>query len=72
MREILTISIDAKLKNIIEKSSKKFNVSKSELVKKAVEKYITIEEFRDIREQLIPYAEKKDVLTDEDVYKQIS
>ena len=72
MRQILTISIDSKLKDKIEKSSKKFNVSKSELVKKAVEKYIAIEEFRDIREHLIPYAEKVNILTDDDVYKQIS
>ncbi len=72
MREILTISIDSKLKEKIEKSSKKFNVSKSELVKKAVEKYIAIQEFRDIRELLIPYAEKKGILTDEDVYNKIS
>jgi len=40
MREILTISIDSKLKEEVEKAAVTFNVSKSELVTKAIEKYI--------------------------------
>jgi len=59
MRQILTISLDPKLKEKIEKSSKKFNVSKSELVKKAVEKYIAVQEFNDIREILILMLKKQ-------------
>ena len=72
MRDILTISIDSKLKDKINKSSKKFNVSKSELVKKAIEKYIAVQEFRELREKLLPYSEKTGILTDEDVYNKIS
>ena len=40
MREILTISIDSKFKEKVEKAAVTFNVSKSELVTKAIEKYI--------------------------------
>jgi len=40
MREILSISIAEKLKKKIDKASKKYKLSKSMLVKHAVERYI--------------------------------
>ncbi|GEM_PF-735804 len=72
MREILTISIDSKLKEKVEKAAEKFNVSKSELVKKAIEKYILHEEFQEIRSMLIPFGEKAGYFTDEDIFKDFS
>ena len=72
MREILSISIDAKLKSKVEKAAEKFNVSKSELVKKAIEKYILHEEFQEIRSTLIPYGEKAGYYTDEDIFRDFS
>jgi metal-responsive CopG/Arc/MetJ family transcriptional regulator len=72
MREILTISLDKALKTKVERAAKQLKVSKSELVKKAIEKYIVKEEFRELRALLIPYAEKAGYFTDEDVFKDIS
>ncbi|HOF00673.1 MAG TPA: ribbon-helix-helix protein, CopG family [Spirochaetota bacterium] len=70
MRKILTISIDSDLKKRIDESSKYYKISRSELVKKALEKYIAIQEFRDIRENLLPYAEKVGILVDKDIYNE--
>jgi predicted transcriptional regulator len=72
MREILTISVDKALKSKVERAAKRLKVSKSELVKKAIEKYIVKEEFQELRALLIPYAEKAGYFTDEDVFKDIS
>jgi metal-responsive CopG/Arc/MetJ family transcriptional regulator len=72
MREILTISVDKTLKSKVEKAAKRLKVSRSELVKRAIEKYIVKEEFRELRALLIPYAEKAGYFTDEDVFKDIS
>ncbi len=72
MREILTISVDKALKTKVERTAKRLKVSKSELVKKAIEKYIAKEEFRELRALLIPYGEKAGYFTDEDVFKDIS
>ena len=72
MREILTISIDKKLKNKVEKTARQLSVSKSELVKKAIEKYISHEELSEIRSMLMPYAEKAGYYTDDDVFNDIS
>ncbi len=72
MREIMTISIDRNLKKKVEDAAGRFNISKSELVKKAIEKYIIHEEFHEIRKLLVPYGEKAGALTDEDIFNEIS
>ena len=72
MREILTISVDKALKTKVGKAAKRLKISKSELVKKAIEKYILHEEFYDLRTTLIPFAGKAGYFTDEDVFNDIS
>ncbi len=72
MREILTISIDKNLKQKVNKAAEMLNVSKSELIKKAIEKYIAHEELRQIRSILLPYGEKAGYYTDEDIFNEIS
>jgi len=72
MREVLSISLDKKLKTKVEKAARKFKMSKSELVKLAIEKYIAHEDLKELRSILIPYAEKAGYLTDEDIFKNIS
>mgnify|MGYP001248670367 CR=1 FL=1 len=68
MREILSISIGAKLKKKINTAAKKYKTTKSDIVINAVEKYLTLMEFQGVREKLMPYARKKGYLTDEDIY----
>jgi len=72
MREILSISLDSKLKDRIEQASKLYHLSKSEIVKKAVEKYLLNKELNELRDILIPYSEKAGYFSDEDVFKEIS
>ena len=72
MREILSISIDSQLKNKVEIAAKKFNISKSELVKNAIKKYILHQELDNLRETLIPHAERSGFFTDEDIFNEFS
>jgi metal-responsive CopG/Arc/MetJ family transcriptional regulator len=72
MREVLSISIDKILKEKVEEAAVKYHVSKSELIKKAIEKYIAHEELREIRNLLVPRAEKAGYFTDEDIFNKIS
>lgn len=72
MREILTISIDKDLKKTIAQKAIELNTTQSELVKRAIKKYIIHQEFQELREMLIPYAEKAGYYTDEDIFKEIS
>ncbi len=68
MREILSVSIGAKLKKKINTAAKKYKTTKSDIVINAVEKYLASVEFQGVREKLMPYARKKGYLTDDDIY----
>ena len=72
MREVFSISIEKSLKQKVDKAAKMLHVSKSELVKKALEKYIAHEELKELRAMLIPLGEKAGFLTDEDIFNDIS
>ena len=60
------------MKKKLDEASKKFHISKSEIVQKALEKYISHEEFRELRSILVPYAEKSGYFTDDDIFKDVS
>ena len=72
MREILSISVDKSLKEKVEQAAGRFHISKSELIKKAIEKYIAHAELREIREKLISHAESSGYFSDEDIFKDFS
>ncbi len=72
MREVLSISLSSELRKKIGRASKEYKLSKSQLVKNAIDRYLTTLEFRKLREKLLPYAEKKKYLTDEDIFRDIS
>jgi len=74
MREILSISLSSDLKKKINRASRQYKLSQSEIVKRAVDKYLVSMEFLRLRSKLIPYAEKKGYYSEEDIFndKEIS
>lgn len=44
----------------------------SEIAREALRRYMAVEEVRDLRRRLRPYAEAQGFLTDEDVFKAVS
>jgi hypothetical protein len=68
----LTIRIDKELEQLHEESSKRSGQSKSEVVRHALKRQLTIESFQQMRKELLPYGEAKGWLTDEDVLCEIS
>ncbi len=68
MREILTISIKPALRSRLNTVAKKYKLSKSDIVNAALEKYLAVKDFQQVREKLIPYAVKSGYLTDDDIF----
>ncbi len=68
MREILSISLTAKLKRKINSASRQYKLSKSEIVKRALDKYLVSMDFLKLREKMMPYARKKNYFSDEDIF----
>lgn len=72
MTSTLSIRIDKDLENLLEQASKQSGRPKSELVREALQRHLSIEAFRQVRKRILPFAESQGLLTDEDVWQKIS
>lgn len=72
MTETITIRLSKKLQKELENLARLEKTSRSELIRKAVLKYITLKKFKSLRKQVLPFAEAEGLLTDEDIFKSIS
>jgi predicted transcriptional regulator len=68
----LTIRIDEKLEEDLERIAQAQQRTKSELVRDVLRRYTSVELFGLAREQLRPYAEQAGYLTDEDFFRDFS
>ena len=58
----------ARLRQDLQKISKNEQVPISDIVRKSISGYIAVYKFRQLRGKVMPYAEVKGWLTDEDVF----
>lgn len=72
MREVITISLPTEAKLQLDQVSKRLQISRSDLIRKAVKTYIAKEEIQRLRKTLVPKARKMGIYTDEDVFKLVS
>jgi len=72
MKETITIRLPANLQKELNNVVKADRTSKSEIVREAVSRYLALRRFQQIRKKVLPFAEAQGLLTDEDVFKEIS
>ncbi|MDP9176478.1 MAG: ribbon-helix-helix domain-containing protein [Gemmatimonadota bacterium] len=68
----VTIRLDAKLQRELDRLSRRLGRSKSDLVRDAVRRQIALLRFEQARRGLLPLAEARGILTDEDVFDAVS
>lgn len=72
MRESISISLPAELKDELDQAMAAEGVSRSDLVREALRAYLFARRFRTLRAAMLPYAEARGVFTDEDVFHLLS
>ena len=72
MSTTLSIRIDKDLEKLIDQAAKSSGRPKSELVREALRRQLSIESFQHIRNRILPFAESAGLLTDEDIWREIS
>jgi predicted transcriptional regulator len=72
MNQTLTIRIPDDLREELQEISKAEGKPVSDLVRESLKRYIAIYRFRKLRNMVLPFAEAQGILTDEDVYKEVS
>jgi metal-responsive CopG/Arc/MetJ family transcriptional regulator len=72
MQETITIRLPEKLQKELDVVTRKEKISRSEVIREAIVRYIAIKRFQQLRKQALPFAEAEGLLTDEDIFKAIS
>lgn len=72
MNQKIEINLSNKLNKELELVTVEEGLSKSELIKKAIEDYLYIRKFRSLRKKLTKKAKEKGFETDEDIFKALS
>ena len=68
----VTIRLDAKLQRELARMSRQLGRSRSEVIRDALRRQLTLVRFEQARRGLLPLAEAQGILTDEDVFAIVS
>lgn len=72
MKDNVTVSLPEKISSDLNRIAKEEGLSKSQIVRNALQDYIFIKKFRALRSKMIAKAQAQGVFTDEDVFEKIS
>ena len=72
MKATLTIRLDKDLQRMLDRLCKRTGQSRSDLVRQAIRREVSLRRFEDLRRRVMPFAEALGYLTDEDVFREIS
>jgi predicted transcriptional regulator len=68
----VTIRIEPDLQKLLDKVCKQSGRTRSDIVRDALKRQLSIIRFEQLRRQVLPFAEARGYLTDEDVNKAVS
>ena len=68
----LTIRLDEELDTLLTKASQRSGKNRSAIAREALRRQLRLEQFEEIRKRVMPFAEARGYLTDEDVFSLIS
>ena len=71
-RDVVTVRVDNDLKRTLDEVSRRSGRSRSEIVREALKRHLAQLRFEQFRRRVMPFAEARGYLTDEDVIKEIS
>ncbi len=68
----LTIRLEPELEKQLDRIARRTGRSRSEIVREAIRRQLSISQFEDLRRRMMPFAEAAGYLTDEDVFRDVS
>jgi predicted transcriptional regulator len=68
----ITIRLDPRLEELLEQVCRQTGRSRSDVVRDALRRQLTLQLFEEARRKMIPFAEAQGIYTDEDVFKIVS
>ncbi len=68
----LTIRLDQDLNKLLAKAAKQSGRNRSEIAREALRRQLRVSQFEALRKKIMPFAEARGYLTDEDVFNEVS
>ena len=68
----LTIRLDKDLNDLLTKASRRSGRNRSEVAREALRRQLRISQFEALRRKIMPFAEARGYLTDQDVFAKLS
>ena len=68
----ITIRLDKDLDDLLSKASRRSGKNRSEIAREALRRQLRISQFDALRQKMMPFAEARGYLTDEDVFAEVS
>ena len=72
MKQTLTVRLPDDLRKELQQISDSEAKPVSDLVRESIRRYVSIYNFRKLRNTILPFAEAQGILTDENVFRSIS
>ena len=72
MSEALTVQLPPTVKRAVDDAAREEGVSADDLVERAVQAYLFSRKLKLLRDRLVPQAQAQGVITDDDVFRQVS
>jgi predicted transcriptional regulator len=72
MKSTVTVRLDDDLDRELSEVSDALGRSRSEIVRGALRRQLSVLRFEELRKQVMPFAEARGYLTDEDVFEEVS
>ena len=72
MKQGLTVRLPDGLRKELQQISDSEAKPVSDLVRESIQRYVAVYNFRKLRNTILPFAEAQGILTDEDVFRDIS
>ena len=70
--KILTLRLDDDMDRMLSLAGKRSGKTRSEIARDALRRQLRIEQFEDLRKRIMPFAEARGYLTDEDIFSETS
>ena len=72
MRNAITIRLDPALEKLLDRLCRMTGRTRSDLVREALRRQLNLPRFEQLRRQVLPFAEARGYLIDEDVVRHVS
>ncbi|MBD3162542.1 MAG: ribbon-helix-helix protein, CopG family [Candidatus Eisenbacteria bacterium] len=72
MKDSITIRLDPQLNRLLNRLAKETGRTRSDLVRDALQRQLRLLRFESLRRKVLPFAEARGYLTDEDISQDVS